>query len=119
MILSGATLKTVLKRDISLVGNIETNTQCVTVVGHSVEKCTKPGLYRLEPAVALTANSYGMLVSVNPKLMENCEVSYAHFIPAHQESLPVLYVRPAEKDFSFETLDYIYKLYVVDGRIRK
>lgn len=117
MLLSGSILKTILKRDNIIVGG-EANTRCVTIPTFDVESCTKPGLFVLHPWAKLNANVYGMLVAINPQLLEACEVSGPQLIPPHATELPSIYVRPAVKGFDFEKVEYLYQLYVIDGRMK-
>lgn len=118
MILSGATLKTALKRDNIIEGGVKYNSY-MKIPKYSVEKCTKPGLYKLIPEAKITASVYGMFVELHPALAEFCEVSGQLFIPPDRLELPTLLVRPTIKDFDMESLAYIYRLFVIDGRIKK
>lgn len=118
MILWGTTLKVILKRDVLIEGGINSRHD-ITIMPGDVEKCTKPGLYKIQPHANLISNAYGMLIAVNPVLFDNCEISGPQFIPPHSTELPAIYVRPATKDFNLEGLEYLYKLTVLEGKVKQ
>ena len=120
MILLGANLKTIQKRDLAIEGEAVNEFTCTTVTGYLVQKCDKPGLFKLIPKAECTKpTTYMCLVEVNPELYEACEISGPNTLGFKETMLPAIHARPTKKGFDLEGLDYLYKLYVIDGRLKR
>lgn len=119
MILSHTTLRIVNKRDVQIEGEYSLTRNYLEIPNFTVSPSEKTGVFVVRPQAVIKSPVYVMLVQLNPNLLNNAEVSYQSIISPHDEGqYPDILVRPVVKGFDINDLNYLCRLFVVDGRLK-